>query len=76
MSDLFTDADVERAAPFLRSASILYPGDAFYREGTESVLAATLPAIRARWLRELAETPHIHPLTREWLLSMAEAEER
>lgn len=37
-----------------------------------AVLDASVPIL----IRELAETPHIHPLTREWLISMAEAAER
>ena len=72
MSD-FTDEDVQRGAdalvPFWDAATKVR------RNMAAAVLAAVLPAyttrVRADLLRELIEQP-VHPLTREWLLSVLE----
>jgi citrate lyase beta subunit len=72
MSDLFTEADVKAVINALGE-------DSWRRDGVEgtarAVLAAVVPAMRDRWqielLDELIEQP-VHPLTREWLLSVRE----
>ena len=68
-----TDEDVQLAAKMIRLVGRTqgaWPEDAA-REALAAVLPEYAKRVRADLLRELIEQP-VHPLTREWLLSVLE----